>query len=324
MKFWWLWFATALIIGLTTMSSSPSEPERNVLIVGAGDIGLGVAAEMATSDEWGTIYTLNRSGRRPEKDDPSIVSVTADITDAAALAAQVENIKPIHVLIFTTAPPGRTEEAYRAAYVTGVDNVLDALEERHHVGRIVLMSSTGAYGNDDASFVDETTDALPSRATARVLVEGEKALHARRPDACILRPGGIYGLGRSLFLAKMVARGDRSVARDGTPRFSNRIHRIDLISATVLVASHPSPPPIVVVVDGPAVPSDEITAWMAEALPGDIPAPPEQDVDAPSGKRCSPDLLLSLGWTPQYPSYKEGYGEIFATLTPSDILSWQQ
>ena len=45
------------------------------------------------------------------------------------------------------------------------------------------------------------------------------------------------------WLPDRVRAGEEAVAADGTPRWTNRIHRDDLVAALLLAATHPTPPP---------------------------------------------------------------------------------
>lgn len=265
-----------------------------VLVAGAGDVGLALARALV--DDGVPTATLNRSGRSV----PGAEAVVADLGDPATLGA----VGPADVVVCTTSPPGRDQAAYRLAYVDGPADLLAAVPSPPD--RVILTSTTGVYGVDDGSWVDETTPPSPTRATAAVVVEGERRLAERVPTV-VVRAAGIYGPGRTRLIDR-VRSGEEPVARDGTPRWTNRVHRDDLVTALRIAISHPAPPPVVLAVDDEPAPRDDVIRWLAARLgAGD---PPVVDVGRPTGKRCRNTALRALGWTPRFPSYREGYAAL--------------
>lgn len=272
------------------MTSYPS----SVLIVGAGDLGLALAAEFVGTGA--VVTTLNRSGRGTD----GATSWRGDLSDPSTL----RGLPSSDLVVFTTAPPGRDEAAYELAYVDGPRRVLDALGDSPR--RAVLTSTTGVYGIDDGSWVDEHSAAEPTRATASAVLRGELALHHAVPTV-VVRPAGIYGPGRT-GLQNRVAAGEETVARDGTPRWTNRIHRDDVVSALLAAATAHDPPPTLIAVDDEPAPRDDVVRFLAARL--DAPAPAIMDVTQESGKCCRNTALRSLGWAPEFPSYREGYSSL--------------
>jgi nucleoside-diphosphate-sugar epimerase len=260
--------------------------------VGAGDIGLALADRFDTLGA--EVTTLNRSGRRAD----GARSWRGDLADPASLTG----LPMADTVVFTTAPPGRDESAYRLAYVDGPARVLDALPSLP--ARLVLTSTTGVYGVDDGSWVDETSPTEPTRATASAVVEGERRLAEIATTTVTVRPAGIYGPGRGSLLERVRA-GEEPVSSDGTPRWTNRIHRDDVVAALLVAATHPTPPPALIAVDDEPAPRDDVIRHLAARL--DAPRPTTIEVPSPTGKRCRNAALRALGWEPRYPTYREGY-----------------
>jgi nucleoside-diphosphate-sugar epimerase len=271
----------------------PTTPLR-ALIVGAGDLGLGLAETLLAVGN--QVYTLNRSGRSV----PGASPIVADLTDAATLAG----LPAVDLVVFTTAPPGRTETDYLLAYRDGPARVMGALPR--DPARVILVSTSGVIGTDDGSWVDETTDAAPTRPTAEIVRKGEEWL-AERCSATAVRPTGIYGPGRRSLLDR-VRRGEAAIAADGTPRWTNRIHRDDVVAALAIVATHKAPPPVLVATDDEPAMKDTVITHLATRL--EAPSPPTITVDRVSGKRCRNDLLRSLGWAPAFPGFVAGYEDV--------------
>ena len=211
------------------------------------------------------------------------------------------------LVVLTTAPPGRDDAAYRTAYIGGPAHLLDALPSPP--GRVVLTSTTGVYGIDDGSWVDETSPTEPTRSSAEIVLDGERRLAALAPTV-VLRPAGIYGPGRTR-LVESVRAAKAPVADDGTPRWTNRIHRDDVVDALITLATHPAPPPVAIAVDDEPTPRDDVIHWLARRL--DAPEPTTITVARPSGKRCRNTTLRSLGWAPTYATFREGYAAHLAS-----------
>src|SRR5207244_2422881 len=117
----------------------------------------------------------------------------------------------------------------REVYVTGLENVLQKLPPP---GRFIYISSTGVYGQSAGEAVDEEAVTDPADESGRVVLDAERMLRRRLPEAIILRLAGIYG-------PKRLIRGE--ALRSGEPiigdpdRLLNLIH-VDDAAAAVLAA----------------------------------------------------------------------------------------
>ena len=271
----------------------------HVLVAGAGDVGLTLAGVLAEAGL--RVSTLNRSGR-------SVDGATAIVGDLSAPATLGE-IPSADVVVFTTAPPSRDEDGYRIAYVDGPQALLDAMPTEP--ARAVVTSTTGVYGADDGRWITGSDEPTPARPTAELVVEGEAAVAARIPTT-LVRASGIYGPGRRRLIDQVLT-GSAGVT-PGTPdRWTNRIHRDDLVAALALCAVHPSPPAVAIATDGSPTPRDTVLRWLAEQLGVEL-GPDPDPTDRPTGKRCRNSELVDLGWEPAYPSYREGYTSVLASL----------
>ena len=83
--------------------------------------------------------------------------------------------------------------------------------------------------------------------------------------------------------------------------------------AFLLQAAHRGEPlqDIYIGVDDAPAPLHEVVAWLREQL-GVSHWSDEQRVRRAGSKRCSNARARALGWSPQYPSYREGYAAILA------------
>lgn len=225
---------------------------------------------------------------------------------ATALPADLD------LVFYTAAADAGDARAYRAAYVTGLANLLDALESRPRPPRRVLFtSSTSVYGQRGGEWVDEASPTEPPSHRGSIMLEAEARLAASPIASVVLRLGGIYGPGRTRLLESV--RAGRATLPRGVKRFMNRIHRDDAAGALRHLALLGEAPPLVLGVDDEPAERGEVLRWLADALGAPEPAQVEPDPDpgAPdAGKRCRNALLRSTGYTFGYPTFREGYGAL--------------
>jgi nucleoside-diphosphate-sugar epimerase len=268
----------------------------NLLLVGCGDLGteLGLRAVAAG-------HRVHGLRRRAELLPGDLLPIAADLdAPLPALPGDVE------VVVFTTAADGRTVDAYRRAYLTGPQRVLDGLERAGATpARVVVVSSTAVYGVDDGSDVDEETPVSPRTATGDVLVEAEQALWDRRLDAVVLRLAGLYGPGRTRLLERVRA---GTAIRPDPDVLTNRIHRDDAAAAALHLATVvPDPERCYLGVDDAPAPLGEVIGFLAGELA--VATPPRGPVERGRGgdKRCVNARLRATGAPLSYPTYREGY-----------------
>jgi nucleoside-diphosphate-sugar epimerase len=241
------------------------------------------------------------------------VPVAADLLERASLTRALGALggAPFDALVYAAAADRSSEEAYRAAYVDGLRNALDAIGACGHPPRRVLFtSSTAVYAQQAGEWIDEESPTEPRHFNGLRMLEAERVLLGSGLRATALRLGGIYGPGRTR-LVESVRRG-RAPARPG--RYTNRIHRDDAAGALrhllgLALAGEPLAPLYVGVDDEPA---DEATVveWLAARL--GVPAPVVSTAQ-PSNKRCCNARLRATGYRFRYPSFREGYGALLTS-----------
>ncbi len=264
----------------------------HVLIAGAGDLGARVAHLLRA--EGATVSAMTRSGG-----DGRIAADLSSVADIAPLIAAADAI------IFSAAPSERSEQAYRTLFIDGLHNLLCT----RHAQPLLFCSSTAVYGENNGAWVDESSASEPNTFNGRILVEAETLL---RPGDIALRLGGIYG---PRFSPSAAANSVRDFARrqalSGTAplanHWTNRIHLADAARAIVFALKLPSPPLKLNLVDNQPCTQQALyeTLRIAAGLPPVLP------IEAPtSGKRVANTGLRQLGFTCQYPSYREGYASL--------------
>lgn len=266
-----------------------------VLIAGCGDLGTQAGLYFAAAGQ--RVVGWRRSA---EKLPPQIEGESVDLKGELPSIPQDTDV----VVIALTAD-GRSEAAYRATYYDGTANLLGALaRDRVAPRRIVFVSSTAVYGNDDGGWIDEGTPPSPSTATGAVLRETEELLSHRAPQAVLLRLSGIYGPGRTRLIDQVL----NGTARAGSaPHWTNRIHRDDAAAAIVHIAGLETPADAYLGTDREPAMLSDVQEFLARELGVPLPAGGDTDNAQPTGKRCSNARLTASGFEFTYPTYREGY-----------------
>lgn len=275
-----------------------------VFIAGAGYVGA-VAARLLR--EAGHPADIGRRKASVEAGSHAM-DVLRPATYPAALAEA-------ECVVYCVSADAFTEESYRDAYVTGLANVI-AAAAKGRARRLVFVSSTGVFGQDDGSVVDESSPAMPKGFSGRALLEGEALLAGAPFEATAIRFSGIYGPGRDR-LIRMVRSGS-PVSAKSRAAVTNRIHRDDCARAIVHLVGRPSVQPLYLGSDEAPTPMGEILDWIAARL--GLPSPPlgednAQVLQRGGNKRISSARLRGEGFRFLYPTYREGFEAILAAET---------
>lgn len=276
-----------------------SRSPKQVLLAGCGDLGTEVGLRLIAG---GAAVTGVR--RRAELLPESFAQQSVDLREGFPVVGD-----DVDLVVVALTAEERTAEAYRAAYLEGLRNVLDAIDVSAADPRIVLVSSTAVYDVDDDSIVDETTPATGRSATGGVLLETEQLLRERVPGGVILRLGGIYGPGRERLLDQ-VRQGGIRVSPESP--FTNRIHRDDAARAILHLGSIDSPPSVVLGVDDEPVRLGDVLRFLATEMGAEEPGSGSSGHSAAGSKRLSNALLHSTGFEFTYPTFREGYRAVLA------------
>lgn len=270
-----------------------------IFIVGAGYVGSRTAQLLA---ERGHAVA---TGRRTAAGVPGAFAMDAMRPDTFPDA-----LREADCVIYTVAADGFSEDAYRSAYVTGLANTVAALRGAR-ARRLITVGSTGVYGQDDGSIVDEDSPAEPRGFSGRLLLEGESVAAAAPLESTTIRFSGIYGPGRER-LVRMVRSAD-PVSEVARAAITNRIHRDDCARALVHLVERTAVAPLYLGTDEAPTALGEILDWIAQRL--GLPAPPSGGADAGSpqrggNKRLSSARLRAEGFAFRYPTYREGFGAL--------------
>ncbi|PWQ98830.1 NAD(P)-dependent oxidoreductase [Leucothrix arctica] len=189
--------------------------------MGCGDIGRRVALRLKDSTQ-----------NKPFKTTALVVSdnsvKSCQSLDIPTLQHDLDSTEPLYTAeflngkVFYFAPPPKDGETD-----TRLANFLSEVGDAPK--RIVLISTTGVYGNCNGSWVDENTPLDPQTGRAKRRASAEQLLQewAKKYDReyIILRVPGIYALDR-LPLTRLEKK--LPIVRASEAAFTNRIHADDL------------------------------------------------------------------------------------------------
>jgi nucleoside-diphosphate-sugar epimerase len=279
-----------------------------VLIVGCGYVGTALARKLSRSGE---VFAVTRSeDRHKQIKSAGACPIIADVQNPDWILQLPEKVD----VIINTISSGGLD--YRATYWQSNFDLLKKYDFRPP-DHFIYTSSTSVYSQSDGAVVTEQDEAEPSTPMREVLEETEHMLldNPRFGSIAILRLGGIYGPGRHALLDDL-RQGVRSFPEDPN-RWINQIHRDDAVGSILHVLKLGVQREIYNVVDDEPVAYGTCLKWLAKQLNVE---PPVFDPESPAQrKRLGPKphrkisnaKLRSTGWSPVYPSFREGFKQIF-------------
>lgn len=275
-----------------------------VLVAGAGYLGGALAAQLAAGGH--DVLALRRSPP-PSAPAAGVRWLAADLSSARSVAALP--LEGVDALVYTVAADARDDDAYRRAYVDGLACLLARLRAASDLRRALYASSTSVYGQDDGSWLDESSPAEPASFAGRRVLEGEALARASSGEAAALRLGGIYGPGRTSLLERVRA---GLAELPPAPHYTNRIQKGDAVAALAHLLALPRLAPRYVGVDCEPADQAEVLRWLAARLGAPPPRGLYDPAAPPTGKRCRSEALRASGFRFAFPSYREGYAALLA------------
>jgi nucleoside-diphosphate-sugar epimerase len=272
------------------------------LVIGCGYLGRRVAARWVAEGHR-VLATSRSDARAAELRQLGVEPIRCDVLDPASLRTLPVATTVVYCVGFDRSA-GRT---MREVYFDGLAHILTALPSPE---RFVYVSSTGVYGHCHGEEVDEDAATEPLEESGRVVLEAERLLCDRRPDAVVLRFAGIYGPGR-LLRGQAIRAGEPII---GDPeKWLNLIHVADGAAAVLAAEARARPGTVINVSDDHPVRRRDFYRLLARLL--DAPEPrfelPPPDTPLPGHERTNRRIVnrrlrADLGVSLRYPSYAEG------------------
>jgi nucleoside-diphosphate-sugar epimerase len=272
----------------------------SVLVIGCGYVGAQLLRELERTGWKATGITLSESSADALRSE-GLEVVAADLRTSDLRVLTGNNPS---VLIHCASSGKGGAAAYREIFLETTTRLIKETNFEH----FIFTSSTSVYAQTDGSLVAEMDPAEPERETGKILRETEELVLAHH--GTVLRLAGIYGPGRCVPLEKLFS-GEAVIEGDGE-RIINSIHRNDAVSALYLAASRRHQG-IFNVADNAPVTELEWFQWVSRLLGRPLPPFAPRNLNrkrAWTSKRVSNAKLRSLGWSPTYPSFREGVEEM--------------
>ncbi|HJW81611.1 MAG TPA: SDR family oxidoreductase [Acidiferrobacterales bacterium] len=212
-----------------------------VFFVGCGYVGRYVARCVQAEGRVAT--ALARSGKSSALlRAQGLQAVRGDLDNPASLA-----VLPVRgALVYYFAPPPSA-----GSIDPRMKNFLNAITHVPRPARIVLISTSGVYGDCQGEWVTEDRVPRPDAERARRRLDAEQQLSAwgvaHAVPVVILRVPGIYGPGR---LPEKRLRAGEPVLREAESPWSNRVHIDDLVRACLAAGERGRPNAVYNISDG--------------------------------------------------------------------------
>ena len=271
---------------------------QNLLIIGQGDIGLPVTNKLA-QDGLNVIGLARRDRHHYALDDK------ANFLQADALTLTAEQLQDFTALAIIVTPDEYSTSGYHDSYLAISQHLATLADKLTNLARIVFISSTAVYGQDNGEWIDEdTAPVMPEREASQVILQAEQTLQQGFGDkAIIIRPSGIYGRERLMRLRKAKEKQKEPVA---AAHWSNHIMDRDLVTIIANIMTIDTPKPLYIATDYAPVTTFELGSWLSEQI-NEVPPVIDNDKTAVTGKRLHSNIPLA--WL-DYPDWQAGYRDI--------------
>ncbi|MDH5407840.1 MAG: SDR family oxidoreductase [Gammaproteobacteria bacterium] len=241
-------------------------PFNFVTILGFGDLGRRVAALWRAQGL--AVSGLARSdNKQQEMKNQGLVPVQADL-DTPLPDLEMNLAAGLVYWFIPPSPTGMVDMR--------VQHLLEFLDRHQPPQRIVAISTSGVYGDQQGRLVDETTPPNPQADRAHRRLNMETKLNdwgeQHQVPVIILRVGGIYGPGK--LPLQRIKDGVPILKEELAPK-TNRIHIDDLAQVCVAAATKPQASRIYNVSDGQEANMTEYFLTLADFY--NLPRPPQVD-----------------------------------------------
>lgn len=288
---------------------------KKIFIAGCGYVGQQLALQL--SPEY-TIRVMVRTKTSQQLLEPLYPCIRMDLDNPSPLPDLA--LKNTSVFYFVPPPANGTTDKRLSRF-------LQCIDPAQLPDNIILISTTGVYGDCADEWVDEMRNPHPDtdRARRRLAAESTLAHWARtvQRDYRVLRVPGIYGAGK--LPVKRLQENRPILSLDQSP-WSNRIHIDDLVQACQKALEYTGKYHIFNVSDGHPSSMSDFFIQVANIM--NLPEPEQISLDAckqvfsenmmsyllESKKISNKRMLEELQVTLKYPTLAQGLAAIKQTI----------
>ena len=141
------------------------------------------------------------------------------------------------ILLLSVA--AKNASVYKEAYLDTAQTLVSVLPETPNIKQVIYTGTYSVYGDKNGELVDETSPVTPANQNGEILAQTEEVLRSASTEntkVCILRLGGIYGLGRELI--KIFGRVAGTTRPGNGKDITNWIHLDDIVAAIEFARYH--------------------------------------------------------------------------------------
>ena len=253
----------------------------------------------ATTRHESSLLALENLGAHP---------VRVDVFDAQGLSSVLAEAAPELVIHELTDLSDYDTAANARLRREGTANLVAAAESAG-VERMIVQSIAWAYAESYSGTGSEDGRRPPAVEPDPLepgsAVEEMESLVARLPRATILRYGMLYGPGTWYAPGGRVADAVSAGQVPATSAITSFAHIDDVIAATVQAIDWPDG--IYNIVDDEPAPDSDWLPVYAKGIGAPEPQAVELPAGTPTGRGASNSKAHRMGWTPMYPSWREGF-----------------
>lgn len=312
-----------------------------VLVVGAsGAIGTRLVPQLI-ADGHEVIGTCRSPEKKERLREQGAKPVVLDAMDARAVRETVATTEPEAIIHQATALADirfgrnfdRTFAQTNRLRTVGTDNLLAAAREAG-VRRFVAQSFASMRNAREGGMVKTEDDPLDPNPPA-TMREGHAAMRhleqaVTEADGIALRYGAFYGAANDAMIGPVRKR-RFPIVGDGRG-YVSWIHLDDAATATVLALEQDGPAIYNITDDDPAPvrewlpalaealgakPPRHVPVWLARLIAGEVPVLMGTDARGASNAKAKREL----DWTPRYPSWRQGFVEVYSRPTTAGPAS---
>lgn len=278
--------------------------EPRILVAGCGALGSKIAERLVAK---ATVYGLKR---HPDNLPEGVQPLAADLQSPEQLAQALPD--NLDAVVYCLTPNSYDDDGYRKAFVTGLENLIGTMQKQgQQLNRLLFVSSTGVYQQDNDNWIDESSPTEPLRFGGKRLLEGERCAANTSWPTTVIRFSGIYGPGRTRFLESVI-NGELSPA---TPSpFTNRVHEDDASAAAAhlinLSLSGEKLEACYLASDDEPVRLGDVVQWVQAQITCQSPTESARSGRRAGSKQISNQRLRDSGFSFRYPSFREGYSDM--------------
>lgn len=205
----------------------------NVAIIGCGyvgkaiahywryNLGLVVTATTTTPERVTALEAIAQNVAVVKGDDPASLLSVLHGQETVLLSVGAKNAN-----------------VYQETYLQTAKTLVSVLKQVPEVRQLIYTGTYTVYGDRNGEWVDESSPVALANPNSEILAQTEQVLLSASSDnlkVCILRLGGIYGIGREL--VKIFGRVAGTVRPGDGSNITNWIHLDDIVGAIELARS---------------------------------------------------------------------------------------